>query len=390
MPTSDELQRLYDKMARLRLETVDRLGGRLIQDPRLGEEITRQVDEAFEAGLKAEAAEPTPADGGLAQLIGLGPDAGRSLGQTQQPEGVEAYDDRVTSERILAVADLYYLYQLEVIGVFTAVLKLQELFRAGTVRIWSGPGAYGLYKYDRRRVLRYNIRDRLQAYRRVFGYTSSPPPPGAQPNHAFHSLFALFMSEVAEFWRDKRVSEVIRPRADDPSFGSIAVVRRAGLDLRNNLKNASYGHIVVLRVEMLQLLDEAFKILGSDDIRQLFGASNAWDVIEEIHKRYLGRPQINASQRNRMGIAGREVLAWLAQSYILNATRSQFETLLLDIGDRAEEWVTSAEALGIFRRRESRRSLPPVEDRARRPAPPAAQRRPPRSRREPVWTGDGR
>ena len=41
----------------------------------------------------------------------------------------------------------------------------------------------------------------------------------------------------------------MRERASDPSFGSIAIVRRAGLDMRYNLKNFSYGHLNVLRLE---------------------------------------------------------------------------------------------------------------------------------------------
>ena len=56
---------------------------------------------------------------------------------------------------------------------------------------------------------------------------------------------------------------MIRERAYDPSFGSIAIVRRAGLDLRNNLKWTSFGHLNVMRVEVMQLLEEAFKILAS-------------------------------------------------------------------------------------------------------------------------------
>lgn len=358
MPTYEELQSLNDRMAALRETMVDRLAPVLIEHPELADEMTRRIDAILESALKAEAAEPAPADGGLAQLIGLGGDAPTTIGKVQQPEGVANYDDTVTSERILAVADLYYLYQHEKIGVFDAVLKLQELFTAGTVRLSTGPGAYALYRYDRRRVLRYTRTDRLQAFRRVFGYTKTLPAPGAKPNTQFHNLFVQFVTEVAEFYRDKRVSEVIRPRADDPSFGSIAVVRRAGLDLRNNLKQASYGHINVLRVEMLQLLDEAFRVLGSDDILRLFGADNAWDVVEEVMRQYMGQPQINASQRNRMAVAGRDIIGWLAQPFILNTTRAEFEALLLDIADRAEEWVTSAETLGIARRRGFARGLP--------------------------------
>jgi hypothetical protein len=367
MSTNQEIQSLYDRMAALREQLVDRLAPQLIQNPQLGDAIVRQIDDILASVVEADARAPAPPDGGLSQLVGLGPSAAVDLGATRLPQGVEAYDETVTSERILAVGDLYYIYQHEKLGVFRAVLKLQELFRAGTARLSSGAGAYGLYQYDRRQVLRYTQQDRLQAYRRAFGYTKTAPSPGAQPNVEFHNLFAHFMTEVAQFFRDKRVSEVIRPRANDPSFGSIAIVRRAGLDLRNNLKHASYGHLNVLRIEVLQLLDEAFRVLGTPDIKKLYGADNAWDVIEEVMRQYLGQPQINASQRNRMAIAGRNVLRWLSQAHILNSTRAEFETLLLSIADEAEEWLTSAETLGLATRRLTQRETPLIEP--RRPAP---------------------
>src|SRR5439155_23605802 len=100
-------------------------------------------------------------------------------------------------------------------------------------------------------------------------------PPGSRPNTDFHHMFTHFVHQVTLFWRDKRISDVIRERAYDPSFGSIAIVRRAGPDLRNNLKRLSFGHLNVLRVEVMQLLDEAFKTLDSDDVKRLFGADNA-------------------------------------------------------------------------------------------------------------------
>jgi hypothetical protein len=252
---------------------------------------------------------------------------------------------------------MYYLWQHEKIGVFRAVQKLQELFRGGTVRLSSGPGAYALYQFDRREVLRYTQRDRLSAYKRIFDYGGGPVPSGSRANTDFHKLFAHFVHQVTLFWRDKRISDVIRDRAYDPSFGSIAIVRRAGLDLRNNLKWLSFGHLNVLRVEVLQLLEEAFKILNSPDIKRLFGADNAWDVVEEVLIRYYNE-RLVTSPRQRMGVTGREVLRWLAQPHILQNTRAQFETLLLEIAEQSEEWLTSAQAMGLAGRPASHRVLP--------------------------------
>lgn len=349
MPTTAEYQSLLDQIAALRDTLVDRMGPDLIENPQVADGLVRRLDDLLAAVVRSDAGAPAPADLGLAELIGVGPDAAERLGGARVPQVVETYDETVTSERINALADLYYIFQHEKLGIFRAVLKLQELFRAGTVRLSSGDGAYRLYQFDRRQVLRYTRRERLQAYRRAFGYTSVAPPAGAQPNRDFHRLFVLFVFRVAQFFRDKRISTLFQGQAPGAGFGSIAIVRRAGLDLRNNLKHASYGHINVLRVEVMQLLEEAFRILNSEDVRKLFGADNAWDVVEEVARRYLGMVHIDASQRNRLGVVGRDILRWLAQPHILNSARAEFEALLNFISEPSEEWLTSAEATGIVR-----------------------------------------
>ena len=359
MTTTREYQDFLAQIAALRETMVEQLSSQLIQDPETAQEITSQLDALMEAAVAQDMQQAPPPDNGLAQLVGIGDEAADELGDARISYGLAPYDETVTSERIIAVGDLYYIYQHEKVGVFRTMLKLQELFKAGTVRLSSGRGAFGLYQYDRRQVLRHTARDRMQAYRRVFGYTRVPPPAGAKPNQEFQGLLVNFMTQVARYYRDKRISEVIRPQSDRSSYGSVAIVRRAGLDLRNNLKGASNGHVNVLRVEMMQLLDEAFRIFGEPDIRKLFGADTAWDVIEDVAKRHMNRPSLNVSQRNRMAIAGRKVLHWLAQPHVLNASRPEFEALLHDIADDAEEWLTSAEALGPAR--------PPARRRAPRP-----------------------
>ena len=357
MSTEKDYQSLFDRIAGLRETLTDRLGADLIQNPQLADALTKQIDDMLAAVEVADARVPPPPDKGLAQLIGVGPEAATQFGTTRIPQGVQPYDETVASERIIAAGDLYYIYQHETIGVFRVVQKLQELFKAGTVRLSAGPGAFSLYQFDRRDVLRYTKSDRLSAYKRIFGYGGAPVPTGSRANTDYHKLFSHFVHQVTLFWRDKRISDVIRERAYDPSFGSIAIVRRAGLDLRNNLKWLSFGHLNVLRVEVMQLLEEAFKILDSDDVKRLFGADNAWDVVEEVLIRYYNE-RLVTSPRQRMGVTGREVLRWLAQPHILQTTRSQFETLLLEIAEQSEEWLTSAQAMGVGKRTGSQRVLP--------------------------------
>ena len=262
------------------------------------------------------------------------------------PPTLPSFDEQVTAERVLGAAHLYYIYQHERVGLFRAVMKLQEMFKTGRLKLSTGPGAVALYQFDRQRVLRYTQRERMQAYKRVFGYTETALPSGARANNKFHQYFVNFNTLVSQYFRDKRVSDVIQSGSGGAMLGSVAVVRRAGLDLRNNLKGATYGNVNILRLEVMQLLDQTFDILGSEDIRNLYGAQDAWDVLNEVLRRELGEESL-VSQRSRMAETGMEILNWIARGDILTNNRQGFDARLAFIGDYVEEWLTSAESVGV-------------------------------------------
>jgi hypothetical protein len=138
----------------------------------------------------------------------------------------------------------------------------------------------------------------------------------------------------------------------------------------------------LLRVEIMQVLEEAFRVLDSADVKRLFGADNAWDVVEEVLVRHFG-VQLETSPRQRMAVAGREMLRWLAQPHVLQQQRSEFEALLLEIAEYAEEWLTSAQSLGLAERTSEarvvfgRRPLVGVMAHGSRQRPPTARARVP-------------
>lgn len=371
MPNTRDYDQRNDRIAALLQNTIEQLGPELVANPQLAEVLNRTVDDQVRKFDESQNGKGVPSDGGLADLIGLGNTAPANLGETQVSSGVVDYDDTVISDRILATADLYYLAIHELLGVFKVMHKLQELFRAGTLRISNGDGAYGLYRFDKHNLLRYQMRDRRRAYARVLGYGCDPGP-GASANREFHGLFSHFIGETAKFWRDKRISEVIRQNATDPTFGSIAIVRRAGLDLRNNMKNSSYGYVNVLRVETSQALAEAFKVLDAPDLRAQFGAENAWEMIELVLWQYFGQ-SVHASTMNRMAVAGREIIRWLAEPFLLQTNRTDFEALLYRIAEYSEEWISSEEGMRISR------PTPPPRN-VYQPGPP-----PRNTRRDPVF-----
>ena len=157
MATEREYQGLYDRIAALR-ETGSRPAvADLVANPQLADALTKQIDDLLSRAWRT----PTPRPPrrptrAWPSSSGVGPEPPPSSAKTRIPQGVEPYDETVTSERIVAVGDLYYIYQHEQIGVFRVVQKLQELFRGrrgAPVRRRRAPIA--LYQFDRREVLRY-------------------------------------------------------------------------------------------------------------------------------------------------------------------------------------------------------------------------------------------
>jgi len=130
MRTQRQYQQIFEQLAALR-ELVVEEAGDLARDPAFADSLKRKFDAMLETIVADDIAAAPPPDAGFANLVGLGAEAARDLGETRIPQRVEQYDETVASERIIAVGDLYYIYQHEKIGVFRVVQKLQELFRAG-------------------------------------------------------------------------------------------------------------------------------------------------------------------------------------------------------------------------------------------------------------------
>jgi len=247
MATREDYFKLIGLMAAARAQLAEKLASDRPDDVTARDSLTNQLDaleHSFETML--DTGSPAPDDGGIGAILGIGPGATAGFGAVPTPLGLPNYHDAVAAERLYAVGDLYYCYQLERLGIFRAIRTLQELFRAGKLRLSQGDGAFELYRFDRKEVLRHTEQERKQAYRRVFGYTDTPPPRGASANQPFHALFSQFSLRVAELFRDKRIAETFRP-------GSGAFLRhRERKPLGRRVHGLIGGlHIDVERFEML-------------------------------------------------------------------------------------------------------------------------------------------
>src|SRR5436305_5487967 len=110
MATEKDYQSLYNRIAALRDTVTSQLSAQLISNPQLADALNKQIDDMLQGALDADANAVPPPDRGLAELAGIGPQAATDFGKTRVPPRIEPYDETITSERIVAVGDQYYIY----------------------------------------------------------------------------------------------------------------------------------------------------------------------------------------------------------------------------------------------------------------------------------------
>src|SRR5688500_9182083 len=98
MATEQQYQDALDRLAALLGTTVSNLAGALAANPKLAEDLIRQLGDMTDVVVQQDKAKPIPPDRGVASLAGIGPDAAGDLGVTRMPTGVESYDETVASE----------------------------------------------------------------------------------------------------------------------------------------------------------------------------------------------------------------------------------------------------------------------------------------------------
>jgi hypothetical protein len=327
-------------------ETISRLWQKFLRDqladmpPAERQGYEQQFEDRFETLLKNSANGGSDA---FLDLLGFGGNGTPPFGKISYPYLAADFDDAVTPSQLHAAAELYYICQHERMKVFRVVDVLRRLFQDGRLRIQRGPGARGLYLLEKWEPLRYSMRDRLIAYRRVFNYGNAPSPAGAIVNRNFQNQMVAFMTSLAQYFRDLLIGEVIRggQQLDQRPFASVATVQRLALDLRYALDRASYGNILALTQEVGHYLKTALELFDAPDIRNCFNAATKWDVVEIVSQRHLGGAG-ELSQRAKMAESGRRVLQWVADNDFKTAIDPiLFQSETRPFGTHAEAWIAA-------------------------------------------------
>ncbi len=333
-------------MAYETFETINRLWQKFLREQlaALPPEERQKYEQHMEARLE-ELLQGAAGNGanGFLDLVGLGGKGDIPFDQIPYSYIRPDFDESVIPSQLHATAELYFVYQHERMKVFQVVNVLRRLFQEGRIRVQRGPGARGLYLLEKWKPLRYSIRDRMIAYRRVFSYGSAPSPAGAIVFRGFHDQLVAFMVALAQYFRDLLIGEVIRggQLIEQRPFGSVATVQRLGIDLRFGLDRASYGNILALTHETGHYLKTALELFDAPDIKKAFDANTKWDVIEIVSNRHLGG-MAEISQRAKMAESGRRVIQWIADNDFKTAVDPiLFQSEARPFGPHAEAWIAA-------------------------------------------------
>lgn len=327
-------------------ETIKRLWQKFLKEqlaqlpPEERVKYEHQFEARFEDLLRESAGD---GEDGFLDLIGFGAKGAQPFEDLSYPYITPDFDESVIPSQLHAAAELYYIFQHERMKIFQVIDVLRRLFRLGRIRIQRGPGARGLYLLEKWKPLRYTLRDRMLAYRRVFNYGRAAAPPGTVVNKNFHNQLVAFMTSLAQYFRDLLIGEVIRGGQviDQRPFGSVATIQRLGLDLRYALDRASYGNILALTNEAGHYLKTILNLLDSPDLRKSFDANTKWDVVEAVCNRYLGGA-IELSQRAKMAESGRRILLWVSDNdFQTTMDPIMFQSEARPFGSHAEAWVAA-------------------------------------------------
>ena len=108
--------------------------------PAMRERVARELESRVNGLVGAASGN---AGGAFSDLLGLGPGGPPGFGAISWPEIEADFDDSIVPAQIQAVAELYFIYQHERMGVFRVMDMLRRLFHEGRMKVHRGPGARG-------------------------------------------------------------------------------------------------------------------------------------------------------------------------------------------------------------------------------------------------------
>jgi hypothetical protein len=231
--------------------------------------------------------------------------------------GEDGSDTEIIPDNIRAVSMVYATYQLDVgMRMIDVVDRINEIFHNGQLPIGYDAGGKAIDDYNWSTEDRMNTVARRMHYSRVLGTAGGDVSKEVQPNAAFESLFMRFLSSLAEYDRQQRISDIVagsRPQNLTSEF-----VRKAGRDLAANLSLYGWAATHFAARRLRQHIELALNILKQPSVQKAYGVTNPYQVIERVAALEFNTTP-NIVKHRTMAEAGKQILDLVAKyAYVWN------------------------------------------------------------------------
>jgi hypothetical protein len=232
------------------------------------------------------------------------------LGDLPPLIGEEGGDNEIEADNVRAVAWIYAAHQYEQMRMFDVVDRITELFMNGMLPIGLDTGGHALDRYHWDNEDRLTTAARHSQYARVLGVAGGEVSREVQPNTEFHNLWMRFLSSLAEYDRQFRMSDLFNQRRGLATTGEH--VRKAGRDLAANASLYGWAstHFVARRLE--KQIRDTINILRMPSIQKAYAVNSPWQVIERVASQEFGQAP-NMVRYDTMARAGKIILDLVAK-----------------------------------------------------------------------------
>ncbi|MGI9501596.1 MAG: hypothetical protein ACR2RE_00890, partial [Geminicoccaceae bacterium] len=240
------------------------------------------------------------------------------------PQGV---NDEIEPDNVRAVATIYVSYQLEFVT--RACNRILDLFVAGLLPINASDGNVreldDLY-WDQDDLL--DEASRRAVYARVLGAPGGELAFDIQPNSEFNNLLLRVVSAVSEYEREQSVLTHFDNAARGRRFQSTSgeFVRKAVRDFAANASLRGWAGTAFTAERMARHVKRILRVLNLPAVRNAFGVTTLWQVVERVSQREFGIT-VNTVLHRTLAVETQRIMHIIADNHTIWSTGGGFQPL---------------------------------------------------------------
>lgn len=227
------------------------------------------------------------------------------------PNFASVTDYQIKAVNVKLMGPIICAAMFEELKVFQVLDKLVELSQNGMLAIGEGDAGKMLYLYWKNTPNRISEGERRSIYSMTLGIPGGEA--GGTPNREFNDLWLRFISAVSSLVRQRTADQILRVNL--PAAIGQQQLRKAARDLAMNLSSRGYGMTFYLAKDLRMQINDIISILNDKEIRACYGASNMWQVIDQVATLELGGAK-NSARYSSMASSGAIITAWLAENVV--------------------------------------------------------------------------